>query len=287
MAAEVASGAGARVDVYDAMPSVGRKFLMAGKGGLNLTHSEPSEAFLSRYGARRAHLAPLARRLRTRCFARLGARTRRRNLRRQFRPCVPLGHEGGAAAARLAAPPARRRREFPHAPSLACLGRGRGAAFRYAARRARRARRRRGAGAGRRQLGAARFHRRLGAAACRARRARRALAAGELRLRRRLERTLSRALRRPAGEAGGSGAYRSGRRRVAPAGRIHGHRDRRRGQPDLRPVRAPARRRSRRKAPRCCISTWRRDGTWRGCCRNYRRDAVRVRWRITCAAAPA
>ena len=59
MAAEAASGAGARVDVYDAMPSVGRKFLMAGKGGLNLTHSEPSEAFLSRYGARRAHLAPL------------------------------------------------------------------------------------------------------------------------------------------------------------------------------------------------------------------------------------
>ena len=59
MAAEVASGAGAQVDVYDAMPSVGRKFLMAGKGGLNLTHSEPPEAFLSRYGARRAYLAPL------------------------------------------------------------------------------------------------------------------------------------------------------------------------------------------------------------------------------------
>lgn len=59
MAAEVASGAGAQVDVYDAMPSVGRKFLMAGKGGLNLTHSEPPETFLSRYGARRAYLAPL------------------------------------------------------------------------------------------------------------------------------------------------------------------------------------------------------------------------------------
>ena len=59
MAAEVASSAGARVDVYDAMPSVGRKFLMAGKGGLNLTHSESSQAFLSRYGARRAYLAPL------------------------------------------------------------------------------------------------------------------------------------------------------------------------------------------------------------------------------------
>jgi len=50
---------GIRVDVYDAMPSVARKFLQAGKGGLNLTHSEPREAFLSRYGSRRAHLAPL------------------------------------------------------------------------------------------------------------------------------------------------------------------------------------------------------------------------------------
>src|SRR5450759_2950043 len=59
MAAEAASNAGVRVDVYDAMPSAGRKFLMAGKGGLNLTHSEPPEAFLSRYGARRASLEPL------------------------------------------------------------------------------------------------------------------------------------------------------------------------------------------------------------------------------------
>ena len=42
--------AGAQVDLYDAMASVGRKFLLAGKGGLNLTHSEPSEKFLSRYG---------------------------------------------------------------------------------------------------------------------------------------------------------------------------------------------------------------------------------------------
>ncbi|MGZ5836896.1 MAG: NAD(P)/FAD-dependent oxidoreductase, partial [Xanthobacteraceae bacterium] len=38
MAAEVASSGGARVTVYDRMPSVGRKFLMAGRGGLNLTH---------------------------------------------------------------------------------------------------------------------------------------------------------------------------------------------------------------------------------------------------------
>jgi len=49
MAAEVLALGGARVTVYDAMPSVGRKFLMAGRGGLNLTHSEPLPAFLTRY----------------------------------------------------------------------------------------------------------------------------------------------------------------------------------------------------------------------------------------------
>ena len=61
MAAEAASRAGADVDLYDAMPSVGRKFLLAGKGGLNLTHSEPAETFLSRYGSRRARLSPIIR----------------------------------------------------------------------------------------------------------------------------------------------------------------------------------------------------------------------------------
>jgi uncharacterized flavoprotein (TIGR03862 family) len=49
MAAEVLAQGGARVTVYDAMPSVGRKFLMAGRGGLNLTHSEQLPAFLTRY----------------------------------------------------------------------------------------------------------------------------------------------------------------------------------------------------------------------------------------------
>jgi len=49
MAAEVLAQGGARVTVYDAMPSVGRKFLMAGRGGLNLTHSEPLPAFIARY----------------------------------------------------------------------------------------------------------------------------------------------------------------------------------------------------------------------------------------------
>ena len=59
MAAEAASAAGAHVDLYDAMASVGRKFLLAGKGGLNLTHSELVEKLLSRYGPRRAQIAPL------------------------------------------------------------------------------------------------------------------------------------------------------------------------------------------------------------------------------------
>ncbi|MGN8079115.1 TIGR03862 family flavoprotein [Variovorax sp. 22077] len=59
MAAEVLSASGAQVHVYDAMPSVGRKFLLAGRGGLNLTHSEPLDAFMSRFGERRAQLEPM------------------------------------------------------------------------------------------------------------------------------------------------------------------------------------------------------------------------------------
>ncbi|MFC5300356.1 TIGR03862 family flavoprotein [Azospira restricta] len=59
MAAEVLAAAGAAVDVYDAMPSVARKFLLAGKGGMNITHAEPPERFLARYGERRAEIAPL------------------------------------------------------------------------------------------------------------------------------------------------------------------------------------------------------------------------------------
>ncbi len=56
MAAEVLAAGGAQVTVYDRMPSVGRKFLMAGRGGLNLTHSEALPAFLGRYGSATEHL---------------------------------------------------------------------------------------------------------------------------------------------------------------------------------------------------------------------------------------
>ncbi|MBS1188274.1 MAG: hypothetical protein H6R10_66 [Rhodocyclaceae bacterium] len=59
MAAEVLAAGGVRVALFDAMPSVGRKFLMAGKGGMNITHSEPRDLFLARYGARRPRLEPL------------------------------------------------------------------------------------------------------------------------------------------------------------------------------------------------------------------------------------
>ncbi|MCL2658572.1 MAG: TIGR03862 family flavoprotein [Betaproteobacteria bacterium] len=58
MAAEVIAEAGYVVDLFDAMPSVGRKFLLAGIGGLNITHSEARENFLARYGERREQLAP-------------------------------------------------------------------------------------------------------------------------------------------------------------------------------------------------------------------------------------
>ncbi len=56
MAAEVLAEGGATVTVYERMPSVGRKFLMAGRGGLNLTHSEPLDQFLARYRESAPHL---------------------------------------------------------------------------------------------------------------------------------------------------------------------------------------------------------------------------------------
>ncbi len=59
MAAEILARAGLGVTVYDRMPSVGRKFLMAGRGGLNLTHSEEFERFVTRYAEAQAVLAPL------------------------------------------------------------------------------------------------------------------------------------------------------------------------------------------------------------------------------------
>ena len=63
MAAEVISRAGGaaevHVDLFEAMPSLARKFLLAGKGGMNITHSEPAAAFRARYGTRQDRIAPL------------------------------------------------------------------------------------------------------------------------------------------------------------------------------------------------------------------------------------
>ena len=59
MAAEKLSAQGWRVDLFDAMPSVGRKFLLAGRGGLNITHSEPFERFGQRFEERSSALAPM------------------------------------------------------------------------------------------------------------------------------------------------------------------------------------------------------------------------------------
>jgi uncharacterized flavoprotein (TIGR03862 family) len=58
MAAEVLIEAGVKVNIYDAMPSVGRKFLMAGKGGMNISHSESFEKFLSRYSEHHTDIQP-------------------------------------------------------------------------------------------------------------------------------------------------------------------------------------------------------------------------------------
>jgi predicted flavoprotein YhiN len=59
MAAELLSAAGVGVHLFDAMPSVGRKFLLAGKGGMNLTHAEPADRFAERYGQRRRQIESL------------------------------------------------------------------------------------------------------------------------------------------------------------------------------------------------------------------------------------
>jgi uncharacterized flavoprotein (TIGR03862 family) len=62
IAAETLARAGRTVTLFDRMPSLGRKFLMAGRGGLNLTHTEPLDAFLSRYGAAHERLGPMIKR---------------------------------------------------------------------------------------------------------------------------------------------------------------------------------------------------------------------------------
>jgi hypothetical protein len=117
-AAELLSAAGLRTLLAEHKPSVGRKFLVAGRGGLNLTHSEPVENFPARYGDA-ATLAQPAGRIFARRPPPLGSRTRHRNLRRHERTRFPDDQTGRAPAAplgRAAAPAGRRfsRRAFAH-----------------------------------------------------------------------------------------------------------------------------------------------------------------------------
>ncbi len=71
MAAEVMAQGGANVTVLDRMPAAGRKFLLAGRGGLNLTHSEPLDAFLAATARRRRICAVRSRRSRPEQAARV------------------------------------------------------------------------------------------------------------------------------------------------------------------------------------------------------------------------
>ena len=122
MAAEVLAQGGAAVTVYDAMPSAGRKFLMAGRGGLNLTHSEALPAFLTRYGEAMPQLAAAIeafppRRLREWSEA-LGQPTFVGSSGRVF----PASVQGLAAAARVAAAARRDGRAIRVTPPLDRLG---------------------------------------------------------------------------------------------------------------------------------------------------------------------
>ncbi len=99
MAADRLAARGATVTVYEAMPTAGRKFLLAGRSGLNLTHAEPFETFAGRYGPESRHLRaaldafPPRRSGLRRC-------ARRRDLRGLLRPRLPQGLEGLAPAPR-------------------------------------------------------------------------------------------------------------------------------------------------------------------------------------------
>ena len=116
MAAEAALAGGAHVALYDSMASVGRKFLLAGKGGLNLTHSDQPV-----WRAPRAGRA-LVGRVRGRCDSHVGARAWCRDVCRLLRSCVSDGYEGCTAAARLVTAVASGGIDDSCAASLAWLG---------------------------------------------------------------------------------------------------------------------------------------------------------------------
>ena len=123
IAAEVLGRAGVSVTVYDRMPSVGRKLLMAGRGGLNLTHSRGVRALPRPLCRGRAAAAAPDRGLPSGGPARLVRGPGPGDLRRLERARVPEGLQGLAAPARLAVAAGGPRRPLRPAPSLAGLGR--------------------------------------------------------------------------------------------------------------------------------------------------------------------
>ena len=152
------------------MPSVGRKFLLAGRGGLNLTHSEPFEPFAARFGERRAQLEPLLARLRARRRCATGRRAWASPPSSAPRAaCFPTDMKAApllrAWLHRLRAAGVRfhMRHRWRGWPERSGADR---AALRHAGRRSARDGRCHRAGAGRRQLVAAGLRRRLGAAGC-------------------------------------------------------------------------------------------------------------------------
>ena len=118
MAAEVLATAGAGVTVYDRMSSPGRKFLLAGRGGLNLTHSEEFERFLSRYGPAAPYLRGSIEALPARGSAGMVRGSGPDDLRRIERAGLSYGIQGLAAAARMAATTRRAWRALPAAAPL-------------------------------------------------------------------------------------------------------------------------------------------------------------------------
>ena len=126
MAAEVLAQGGAAVTVYDAMPSAGRKLLMAGRGGLNLTHSEPLPAFLARYGHASAESRAAHRRLSAAGAARLERGAGAGDVCRLQRARIPASLQGFALAAGVAAAAGFARCAVGVASSLDRLGQANG-----------------------------------------------------------------------------------------------------------------------------------------------------------------
>ena len=124
MAAEALAAAGRAVVVAEAKPTVGRKLLMAGKSGLNLTMDAPPEAFAAAYHEGGDWLAPILAGFGPAEVRRVGRGARGRGLHRQLGAGVPAGDEGLAAAARLAAAAGGRRGRLPDPLALDRLADG-------------------------------------------------------------------------------------------------------------------------------------------------------------------